>query len=95
MTYWLLFYDLVDDYLERRVPLRQAHLALATDAHERGELLLAGALADPVDGAVLVFRVDDVSVVEAFARQDPYVLEGLVGSWRVRPWSVVVGSATT
>jgi hypothetical protein len=91
-VYWLLLYDLVDDYLERRVPLRESHLALARAAHEQGRLLLAGALADPVDGAVLVFRTDDVAVVEDFARNDPYVKEGLVASWKVRAWTVVIGT---
>ena len=87
-----MLYDLVDDYLERRAPLREAHLALARAAHERGELLLAGALADPTDEAVLVFTTDDVSVVEDFARNDPYVNEGLVTSWTVRRWNVVIGT---
>ena len=91
--HWLLLYDVVDDYLERRVPLRDAHLALARDAHERGELVMAGALADPADGAVLVFSADDASVAEAFARNDPYVKAGLVTSWKVRGWSVVIGGA--
>ena len=91
MTYWLLFYDVVDDYVERRAPLRADHLARAQAAHERGELLLAGALADPPDGAVLVFAGDDASVAEDFATADPYVTNGLVTSWRVRAWTVVVG----
>ena len=90
-TYWLLFYDVVGDYVERRAPLRAEHLALAHEAHERGELLLAGALADPPDGAVLVFAGDDASVAEAFAAADPYVRDGLVTTWRVREWTVVVG----
>lgn len=89
--YWLLFYDVVDDYVERRAPLRGDHLALAHAAHERGELLLAGALADPADGAVLVFAGDDASLAEEFAAADPYVASGLVTSWRVREWTVVVG----
>jgi uncharacterized protein len=91
MAYWLLEYDLVDDYVERRAALRQGHLGLAREAYVRGDLLLAGALAEPVDRAVLVWRVDDPSVIEDFARRDPYVVEGIVRSWRVRPWTVVVG----
>lgn len=91
--YWLLFYDLVDDYVERRAPLRDAHLSLAESAHRRGFLERAGALADPVDAAVLVFRADDIEVVEEFVRDDPYVREGLVTSWRIRPWTVVVPGA--
>jgi uncharacterized protein YciI len=90
-TYWLLFYDYVDDIVDRRGPFREAHLARARDAHNRGALLFAGALADPVDGALFVFRADDRDVVEDFARHDPYVKEGLVTAWKVRPWNVVVG----
>jgi uncharacterized protein YciI len=89
--YFLLLYDVVDDYLERRGPLRQEHLGLATAAHERGELVMAGALDEPADGAVLVFRGDGPSAAEEFARNDPYVRNGLVTNWRVRPWNVVVG----
>ena len=91
MPHWLLTYDLVDDYLERRAPLRPEHLALAEAAHARGELVMAGALAEPADRAVLVFRSDDAGAAEAFAHADPYVRDGLVQSWQVRPWTVVIG----
>jgi uncharacterized protein len=90
--YFLLLYELVDDYLERRVPLRNDHLALARAAHERGELVLAGAFADPADAVALVFRSDDASTVEAFVDADPYVENGLVTAWRIRPWTVVIGA---
>ncbi|MFO0888081.1 MAG: YciI-like protein [Isosphaeraceae bacterium] len=89
--HYLLLYDVVDDYVERRQPLREAHLALARAAHERGELVMGGALADPVDGAVLLFRGDSPAAAEAFVAADPYVLHGLVTRWRIRPWTVVVG----
>ena len=91
MSYWVLLYDVVPDYLERRGAFRDEHLGLARAAHDRGELVMAGALADPADGAILVFRGDDRSAAEAFAGADPYVRNGLVASWRVRPWTVVVG----
>jgi len=89
--YFLLLYDVVDDYLERRAPLRSEHLGLATAAHERGELVMAGALDEPADGAVLVFKGDGPGAAEEFAHNDPYVRNGLVTNWRVRPWNVVVG----
>ena len=89
--YWLLLYDLVDDYLDRRAPLRDEHLGLARAAHERGELVMAGALAEPADRAVLVFKADDASVAESFASRDPYVKNGLVKNWSVRSWTVVIG----
>ena len=91
MAFHVLEYTLVDDYLERRAALREQHLALARGAHERGELVLAGALGDPVDRALLVWSVDDPEVIEDFAEQDPYVVDGLVTSWEIRPWTVVVG----
>ncbi len=87
----LLFYDYVDDIVERRAPFRQAHLRLAGEAHERGDLLMAGALTEPVDGGVFVFATDDRSVVEDFVTKDPYVREGLVTAWRIRTWNVVIG----
>ncbi len=88
----LLFYDYVENVVERRAPYREAHLKLARDWADRGALLLGGALADPVDGAVLLFQVQGPSEVEEFVRQDPYLAGGLVRAWRVRPWTVVVGS---
>lgn len=89
--YFMLRYEVVDNFIERRAPLREAHLKLVREAHERGELWLAGALGDPVDGAALVFTTEDRSVAERFAQDDPYVKGGLVRQWKVRKWNVVVG----
>jgi uncharacterized protein YciI len=89
--HYLLFYDVVDDFVTKRAHFRAAHLALAQQAYERGELVLAGALADPVDGAVLIFRGPSPQPAEAFAKADPYVTHGLVTRWRVRKWTTVVG----
>ena len=88
--HYLLFYDYVENAVERRAPFREEHLRLAREAKARGELLMGGAFADPVDGAVLLFRGDDPSVVEAFVRRDPYVTNGVVTRWRIRAWTVVV-----
>jgi uncharacterized protein YciI len=90
--YFVLLYDLVDDYLERRTPLREQHLKLAREAEARGELVLGGALADPADRSIIVFKGDDPSVAERFAKADPYVHNGLVKKWTVRKWNLVVGS---
>jgi uncharacterized protein YciI len=92
MNYYALFYELVDDMVNRRAPFREEHLRLAGESRERGELVLGGALAEPVDRALLVFHVDDKSKVESFARKDPYVINGLAQKWEVRPWNVVVGN---
>ncbi|MGH3669780.1 MAG: YciI-like protein [Pseudonocardiaceae bacterium] len=87
----LLFYDYVADITERREPFRESHLALVGEIHDRGVLLMAGALTEPVDGAVFIFTTDDRSIVEDFVARDPYVREGLVTTWRIRRWNVVVG----
>jgi uncharacterized protein YciI len=89
--HYLLFYETADDYLERRGALRESHLAMARAAVARGELLLGGAFADPVDGAVLLFQGESPAVAADFARVDPYVTQGLVKAWRVREWTTVVG----
>jgi hypothetical protein len=93
MPYFALFYDVVDDFVARRTLFRDEHLRLAREAHARGELLLAGALAEPADGALLVFRAPSPETAAEFARHDPYVRNGLVKEWRVRPWTVVIGNA--
>ena len=89
--HYLLIYDTAPDYLARRGDFRSAHLELAWKAAERGELLLGGAVGDPVEGATLLFRCDSPELPSAFARADPYVLNGLVTRWRVAPWNTVVG----
>jgi len=89
--HYLLIYDLVEDYIDRRAPLRAQHLALARAAEARGELILGGALANPADGAVLLFRGDSPTAAEVFAAADPYVTNGLVRRWRVREWTTVIG----
>ena len=89
--YYILFYDNVADYLERRTPLRPEHLKLAKESHERGELVIAGALAEPPDRSLLVFKTDDPKVPERFAQNDPYVKNGVVTNWTVRKWTVVIG----
>jgi len=89
--HYLLMYEAADDYLERRPQYRAEHLELARQAFARGELLLAGALDEPVDGAVLLFSADSPQPAEEFARADPYVQNGLIKAWRVRKWNTVVG----
>lgn len=89
--HYLLIYDLAHDYLERRAEWRTEHLKLAWEAQERGQLVLAGALADPADQAILVFQCESPEPVQLFAARDPYVTQGLVKAFHVRQWNTVVG----
>jgi uncharacterized protein YciI len=90
--YFLLTYNLVSDYIQRREAYRDEHIKLALAAADRGELLLGGALTEPSDGAVLLFKGSSTEVAEQFAKEDPYVKNGLVINWQVRSWSVVLGA---
>ncbi|HMD16974.1 MAG TPA: YciI-like protein [Terriglobales bacterium] len=89
--HYLLFYEVSEDYVSRRAEFRDAHLEKAWKASERGELVLGGALSNPVDGAVLLFKGDSPEVAEEFARADPYVISGAVKRWHVREWKTVAG----
>lgn len=91
MKYFALFYEVVEDFPSRRTAFREEHLRLAREAHSRGELVLGGALTDPADRALLVFRAENRAIVDEFARNDPYVISGLVKRWEVRSWAVVIG----
>jgi uncharacterized protein len=91
MKHFLLFYSFIDGYLERRAQYRDFHLKHAWDAQRSGALVLAGALTEPVDSGVLLFKAGSPDIVNEFARKDPYVVNGLVTSWRVREWITVVG----
>ena len=89
--YFILFYKTVDNFIEKRANYRNDHLELVQKAQANQSLVMAGALADPADGAVLVFKGEDARVAEDFARNDPYVKNGLITEWSVRAWTVVIG----
>jgi hypothetical protein len=91
MKHFALIYEMVENFVERRKPFRQAHLQLINDAHARGLIVMAGAMGDPPDGGLLIFRADSPAAVEAFVEADPYVTSGIVTGWRVRQWNVVIG----
>ncbi len=89
--HYLLIYELSTDYLERRGEFRDEHLKLAWDAHKNGNLILGGALQEPADLAFLLFEGDSPKAAENFAKNDPYIKNGLIKKWKVRPWMTVVG----
>ena len=93
MPYFVLRYDtVVDDYVNKRTPFRAEHLRLIREAHARGEVVMAGAVGETPEGAIVVFRGESAEAAEQFAKNDPYVLNGLILAWRVQPWHVVVGA---
>jgi uncharacterized protein YciI len=89
--YYMLIYKTVENYVEKRAPYRPEHLGIANAAHAKGELFMGGALGDPPDTAIMIFKGESPVVAEEFARNDPYVKAGLIKEWSVRPWTVVIG----
>jgi uncharacterized protein len=54
--------------------------------YARGVLLMIGSFADAVrDGAMAVFSTREAAA--EFAKDDPFVLNGVVRSWEVREWN--------
>jgi len=88
--HYILFYSTVENFTEKRKPYREEHLSMVTKAYENGTIVMAGALAEPADGAVIVFKGESVEIAENFAKNDPYVKNGLITTWTVRQWNVVV-----
>ncbi len=87
--HYILFYNFVPDYLTKRTPFREEHLKLLRELHKTRELVLAGAYAEPADGAALVFRSQESA--ENLANIDPYVKNGLVTRFYIRKWTTVIG----
>jgi hypothetical protein len=85
----VLFYQYVEDILERRAPHREAHLARINEWRDDGKIVLAGAVGSPPTGAVIVFDVEDPGEVETFAADDPYVVAALVTEFRIEPIALV------
>ena len=92
MKHFALIYDMVENFVERRQPYREAHLKSINDAHARGLIVMAGPLGDPPEGGLLIFRADSPATVEEWVRADPYVTNGIVVGWKVRPWNLVIGA---
>jgi uncharacterized protein len=89
--YFALMYYVGPEFAQKRGTYREAHLKMVFDANRRGELVYGGALGDPPDRALLIFRAEDRSIAEKFAAADPYVTSGLVQRWEVQPWNIVCG----
>jgi uncharacterized protein len=90
VVHHVLFYDYVEDVLERRGPYRDDHLALLKRWKDDGRLVAAGTLGKPPTGAMFVFLVEDPADIDAYVAADPYVAGGIVRGHRVVPWTVVV-----
>ena len=90
-NYFLLTLDYVENMVEKRASHREEHLNGAKKASGEGYCVMAGALTDPVDTGVFVFKNCSREKVETFVKNDAYYRAGLIPSYTIRPWMVVVG----
>lgn len=88
----IVTYTFVEDYLTKRTPFRKAHFEYLKTFVERGELILGGATANPADKGIIVY--DKLSAVEVkeIILSDPYYIHGIVVSYTIQEWTVVLGS---
>lgn len=93
MKTFAVFTYLVENAAERRAPYREAHLAHLRELHEKGSLLMGGALQNPLDAGLLIFRAESAEEIEKVLATDAYALNGIWTKIVVREWSVVVGGA--
>jgi uncharacterized protein len=86
---YVLLYESAANVAERAPAQAAAHREHWKPFRERGELLLIGPFGDPqTQGAMAVFTT--LEAAEKFARNDPFVVNGVVRSWEVREWDEAV-----
>jgi len=68
--------------MEQIMAVYPRHKALVDEFVSRGEVIGIGPFTDR--GNMAIFRTRESA--EAFAKQDPFMLEGLVKSYTVREW---------
>jgi uncharacterized protein YciI len=86
---YVLFYDSADDVKSRAPAHLAAHRAHLEASHARGDLLMIGTFADVQEqGAMAIFTSHEAAA--DFARDDPFVLNGVVRSWRIQIWNEIL-----
>lgn len=83
---YVLFYESADDVLEKAPLHFAAHSERGREFHERGSLIAYGPFGNPQEeGSMAVFTSREAA--EHFARDDPFVVNGVVRAWHIREWN--------
>jgi uncharacterized protein YciI len=89
MTLYVTFYETGPDALDLIPVHYPAHKTRVEEFAARGDLLMVGTFADPIEeGSMAVFRSRDAA--EEFVAGDPFVTSGAVGNWYLREWNEVL-----
>ncbi len=90
MAKYVLFYESADDVASKAPAHFPAHLARWKEFQGQGTLLMIGTFANAQEeGSMAIFTTREAA--EAFARSDPFVLNGVVRQWSVREWNEAIG----
>ena len=86
---YVLFYEPGDDVATYAPAHFPAHSARLEEFHARGDLLMVGTFGDPqTEGSMSIFTSREAA--EEFAKEDPFVLNGVVRDWHIREWNEVL-----
>jgi hypothetical protein len=83
---YVLFYDMGPAGMEMAQQLFPAHQKWFEEFMRRGVLLSLGRFADGDAGAMAMGVFTSREAAEEFVAADPFVLNEVVGNWRVREW---------
>jgi uncharacterized protein len=83
---YVLFYESAEDLASKAPVHFPAHRTRVNEFHGEGTLLMVGTFANPrQDGAMSIFTTREAA--EEFAKGDPFVINGVVRSWKVLEWN--------
>jgi len=89
--HFILTYQTVKNFNDRKQRFRSKHLELVKSYYQQRKLIMGGALLEPNDAALLIFKCDGLAEVEAFVEKDIYYQKGLILEYSIRQWSVAIG----
>lgn len=87
MLFVILGFDGPEGPAKRKIH-RPAHLARLEALHVQNRVLLAGPLTDGA-GSLIVMSADSLAEAQAFAKEDPYTMNGVFERTEVHPFSQV------
>jgi uncharacterized protein YciI len=86
MKKYVLFYESADDVMSKAPAQFPEHKARLDEFQAAGTLLMVGTFANPQDdGSMAVFTTREAA--EDFVQGDPFVLNGVVKTWRILEWN--------
>ena len=87
--YYVIFAQDIPGSLEKRLSVREQHLARLKQLQAEGRLLTAGPGEAGFTGSTVIAQFESLSAAKDWAAQDPYVEAGVYGDVIVKPFKKV------